>query len=121
MSCDLMKSVESSSLRTEHPCNFQVGDVIRVFESPGSRSFEGIVLRIRGSSTNTTFLVRKISFGAIGVERNFFYHSPLIEKIEMKVQNHVRRARIYYVRKLKGKAARMKRRKIDVSAQKEVK
>jgi len=69
--------------------------------------FQGVVIRKRGSGMSSTFTVRRISYG-VGVERTFHLHSPLIEKIEVVSHGKVRRARLYYLRKLTGKAARMK-------------
>ncbi|MBI4413980.1 MAG: 50S ribosomal protein L19, partial [candidate division NC10 bacterium] len=72
--------------------------------------FEGIVLRRREGGLRSTFTVRKVTYG-VGVERTFPLHSPMLEKIEMIRQGHVRRAKLYYLRELKGKAARIRERK----------
>lgn len=74
------------------------------------QAFEGTVIRYRKGTTNSTFMVRKISAGGIGVDRNFFVHSPMIEKVDVKVRGKVRKSRIYYIKKLKGKAARIESR-----------
>lgn len=74
------------------------------------QAFEGVVIRRRGGSLRSTFTVRKVSYG-VGVERTFPLHSPMIERIEVLREGRVRRARLYYLRKLTGKAARIKRKK----------
>ncbi len=71
------------------------------------QAFEGTVIRFRKGTTNSTFMVRKISAGGVGVDRNFFVHSPLIDHVDVKVRGKVRQSRIYYIKKLKGKAARI--------------
>ncbi len=91
---------------------FRVGDSVRVSikvvegDSERVQAFEGVVLLKRGSGIAENFTVRKISFG-VGVERTFPVHSPLIEKIEVVRSGKVRRSRLYYLRNLKGKAARL--------------
>lgn len=69
--------------------------------------FEGVIIRTRGGSSSASFTVRRVSYG-IGVERTFFIHSPLIEKVEILRRGKVRRSRLYYLRGLSGKAARLK-------------
>lgn len=107
----ILASVEKPYLSKKAP-SFRVGDTARIFvkviegESERIQPFEGIVLRRRGSGLSETFTIRKISFG-VGVERTFFLHSPKIEKIEILKSGRVRRARLYYLRKLSGKAARL--------------
>ena len=109
---DLINLVESSQLRDDL-LSFNVGDTVRVHlkvregDKERIQVFEGVVIAKRGSGTRATFTVRKISFG-IGVERIFPLHSKMIEKIEVKRKAKVRRAKLYYLRKLKGKAARLK-------------
>lgn len=110
---------ESKFLRKKTLPDFRAGDTVSVWvkipegtEKDGTpkfrlQSFEGTCLRYRKGTTNSTFLVRKISHGGVGVERNFFVHSPLIDRVEVKVHGKVRRSRIYYIKKLKGKAARI--------------
>lgn len=94
--------------------DFSSGDKIRVHikiiegEKKRIQIFEGIVIRKKKGSVRTTFIVRKVSFG-IGVERIFPLYSPNIEKIELVQRGRVRRSRIYYLRKLRGKAARIKK------------
>ncbi len=102
--------------RKEYP-NFKVGDTVRVHYriKEGDRErvqpFEGVVIRIRGSGADKTFTVRKESYG-VGIERIFPYYSPNIEKIEVVKIGKVRRARLYFLRELKGKEAQRKIREI---------
>ncbi|MCA6071258.1 MAG: 50S ribosomal protein L19 [Endomicrobium sp.] len=92
--------------------SFKSGDQIKVYfkivegENERTQVFEGVVIRVKGSGLSKTFTVRKISFG-IGVERIFPIHSPRIEKIEVVRRGKVRRAKLYYLRNLSGKAARI--------------
>jgi large subunit ribosomal protein L19 len=92
--------------------SFKSGDQIKVHfkvvegENERIQIFEGIVIRIKGSGLSETFTVRKISFG-IGIERIFPLHSPRIDKIEVVKRGKVRRAKLYYLRNLSGKAARI--------------
>ncbi len=98
--------------KTKKNPEFRVGDSVRVSikvvegDSERIQAFEGVVLLKRGSGIAESFTVRKISFG-VGVERTFPLHSPLIEKIEVVRSGKVRRSRLYYLRNLKGKAARL--------------
>lgn len=114
----ILSKVESVYLKKEIP-EFRSGDTLKVYvkvvegESERIQPFEGIVIRRKGSQISETFTVRKTSFG-IGVERTFPLHSPRIEKIEVVKSGHSRRARLYYLRKLSGKAARLKE-KEDIS------
>ena len=92
---------------------FRAGDTLKVHVNivEGNRSrvqmFQGVCIRIHGSGIGRTFTVRKISFG-VGVERTFPLHSPVIEKIEVASRGDVRRAKLYYLRNLRGKAAKIK-------------
>ena len=109
---DLVKHVESEFIK-EETTDFLPGDTVRihfkVIEGNKERIqlFEGVVIRRRGSGLGKSFTVRRVSYG-IGVERTFPLHSPKIEKIEVMRKGLVRRAKLYYLRKLKGKAARIK-------------
>lgn len=113
---DVISSVEASSLKAQMP-DFSPGDTVRVqvkvLEGDKERfqTFEGVVIRMRGNGLRRTFTVRKVTYG-VGVERIFPIHSPMIEKIECVRRGHVRRAKLYYLRKLKGKAARITERKL---------
>ncbi|HHO5998063.1 TPA: 50S ribosomal protein L19 [Staphylococcus aureus] len=107
----LIEAVTKSQLRTDLP-SFRPGDTLRVHVRiiEGTREriqvFEGIVIKRRGGGVSETFTVRKISSG-VGVERTFLLHTPKIEKIEVKRRGKVRRAKLYYLRSLRGKAARI--------------
>ena len=95
---------------------FRAGDTVKVHVKvvEGSRArvqiFQGVVIRIHGSGVGRTFTVRKISFG-VGVERTFPLHSPIFEEIEIVTRGDVRRAKLYYLRNLRGKAAKIKERR----------
>jgi large subunit ribosomal protein L19 len=112
---DLVRSVESEYVRPNRP-DFRSGDTVRVAVKvvEGTRErlqqFEGVVLRRRGGGTSETFTLRRLS-GNIGVERTFLLNSPRLEKIEVVRRGKVRRARLYYLRGLTGKAARIKERR----------
>ncbi|EOD8570797.1 50S ribosomal protein L19 [Staphylococcus aureus] len=107
----LIEAVTKSQLRTDLP-SFRPGDTLRVHVRiiEGTREriqvFEGVVIKRRGAGVSETFTVRKISSG-VGVERTFPLHTPKIEKIEVKRRGKVRRAKLYYLRSLRGKAARI--------------
>ncbi|CEZ61100.1 50S ribosomal protein L19 [Staphylococcus aureus] len=107
----LIEAVTKSQLRTDLP-SFRPGDTLRVHVCiiEGTREriqvFEGVVIKRRGGGVSETFTVRKISSG-VGVERTFPLHTPKIEKIEVKRRGKVRRAKLYYLRSLRGKAARI--------------
>jgi large subunit ribosomal protein L19 len=109
---NLVRLVTQDQLRTDIP-DFRPGDTLRVHVKvrEGQREriqvFEGIVIRRRGSGISETYTVRKISYG-VGVERTFPLHSPNVEKIEVVRRGRVRRAKLYYLRGLSGKAARIK-------------
>lgn len=95
---------------------FRVGDTVRVHQmiTEGNKDriqiFEGVVIRKSGSGSTATFTVRKVSYN-VGVERIFPIHSPRVQKVELKQQGRVRRARLYYLRGLSGKAAKIKQAK----------
>ncbi len=104
--------IEQKSMRMDIP-PFKAGDTLRVHvkiregEKQRIQVFQGFVLRRQGESSRETFTVRKVS-GGIGVERTFPLHSPMIDKIELVNRGRVRRAKLYYMRKLRGKAARIR-------------
>ncbi|PNH84769.1 50S ribosomal protein L19 [Arthrobacter sp. AFG20] len=108
----ILDSVDAASLRTDVP-EFRAGDTLKVhvniIEGKNSRVqvFQGFVLGRQGDGIRETFTVRKVSFG-VGVERTFPVHSPIIEKIEVVTKGDVRRAKLYYMRALRGKAAKIK-------------
>ena len=107
----ILDSVDAASLRSDIP-EFRVGDTVNVHVNivEGNRSrvqvFKGIVIRRSGESVRETFTVRKISF-QVGVERTFPVHSPVIEKIEVVTRGSVRRAKLYFLRDLRGKKAKI--------------
>jgi large subunit ribosomal protein L19 len=112
---NVLDDFDAQSIRSDIP-SFRPGDTVRVHVKvvEGNRSriqvFTGVVLRRQGGGVRETFTVRKISFG-VGVERTFPLHSPVIEKIEMESKGMVRRAKLYYLRDLRGKAAKIKERR----------
>jgi len=111
----LIQAVEEQHLRKDLP-PFRPGDTVKVqvkvVEGDKERlqAFEGICIRRRGGGLSATFTVRKVTYG-VGVERTFPLNSPTIDRIEILRQGIVRRAKLYYLRKLKGKAARIKERR----------
>ena len=117
----ILDSLDAASLRTDVP-QFRAGDTLKVhvniIEGKNSRVqvFQGFVLGRQGDGVRETFTVRKVSFG-VGVERTFPVHSPIIEKIEVVTKGDVRRAKLYYMRALRGKAAKIKEKR-DVSTAK---
>ncbi len=112
-------ALAAGSLRTDLP-PFRAGDTlkvhVRVVEGNRSRVqiFQGVCIRIHGSGIGRTFTVRKVSFG-VGVERTFPLHSPIFEKVEVVTRGDVRRAKLYYLRNLRGKAAKIKERRDPVA------
>ncbi len=112
----MLQQFEKEQMRVDMPV-FRPGDTVnvsvRIKEGDKERiqAFKGVVIKKRKGLANSTFTVRKISYG-IGVERVFPLHSPYIEKIEVVSRGRVRRSRLYYLRALKGKAARIKERRI---------
>ncbi|WP_330949026.1 50S ribosomal protein L19 [Virgibacillus sp. MG-45] len=111
----LIEAVTKDQLRTDHP-DFRPGDTVKVHVKvvEGTREriqvFEGVVIKRQNGGISETFTVRKISYG-VGVERTFPVHSPRIDKIEVSRRGIVRRAKLYYLRNLRGKAARIKERR----------
>jgi len=109
---DPIEMLEREQMRVDIP-PFKAGDTVKVYsrikegDKERIRVFEGVVIRKRKGTTGATFTVRKISYG-VGVEKIFPLHSPTIDKIEVISKGKVRRARLYYLRKLRGKAARLK-------------
>ncbi len=113
MSSELLRKIESKYLPKKEYPDFRVGYTVRVYykikegDKERIQPFEGVVIRIRGSGAGKTFTVRRESFG-VGIERTFPYYSPNIEKIEVVKIGKVRRAKLYYLRELKGKEAQRK-------------
>jgi large subunit ribosomal protein L19 len=108
----ILDSLDSASLRDDVPA-FRAGDTLKVHVKvvEGTRSrvqvFQGVVIRRSGGGVRESFTVRKVSFG-VGVERTFPLHTPIIDKIEVVTRGDVRRAKLYYLRTLRGKAAKIK-------------
>ena len=109
---EIIRSIEKAQLRTDLP-QFGIGDTVRVFVKvvEGSRerlqAFEGTVMAKRNGGIRETFTVRRVSYG-IGVERTFPLHSPRVDSITVTRRGKVRRAKLYYLRGLSGKAAKVK-------------
>ena len=114
-----LDSLDAGSLRDDIP-PFRAGDTlkvhVRVVEGTRSRVqlFQGVVIRRSGGGIRETFTVRKVSFG-VGVERTFPVHSPIIDKIEVVTRGDVRRAKLYYLRDLRGKKAKIKEKRETVA------
>jgi len=112
-----LQAIESAYMRSDMP-EFRAGDTVKVHvkvsegEKERIQIFQGVVIARRGSGTRESFTVRKIS-GGIGVERVFPLHSPIVDKIEVVRRGRVRRAKLYYLRELRGKAARIEERRDD--------
>ena len=109
---NVIDAIEAEQLRSDIP-SFRPGDTVRVHvkvvegEKERIQVFEGAVLRRSNGGNRETFTVRKVSYG-VGVERTFPIHSPRIDKVEVMTRGRVRRAKLYYLRDLSGKAARIK-------------
>jgi large subunit ribosomal protein L19 len=115
-----LDSIDAASMRTDLP-DFRPGDTVKVHVRvvEGNREriqvFQGVVIRRQGGGVRETFTVRKVSFG-VGVERTFPVHTPIVGKIELVTRGDVRRAKLYYLRSLKGKAAKIKEKRESVTA-----
>ena len=113
-----LDALDGESLRDDIP-NFRPGDTlkvhVRVVEGARSRIqvFQGVVIRRQGAGARETFTVRKVSFG-VGVERTFPVHTPVVDRIEIMTRGDVRRATLYYLRDLRGKAAKIKEKREGV-------
>jgi large subunit ribosomal protein L19 len=114
-----LDALDADSLRNDIP-EFRPGDTVKVHVRvvEGNRSriqvFQGVVIRRQGGGIRETFTVRKVSFG-VGVERTFPVHTPVVEKIEILTRGDVRRAKLYYLRELRGKAAKIKEKREPVT------
>ena len=112
---NVIAELGNATMRDDVPA-FRAGDTIKVHVKvvEGNRSriqiFQGVVIRVQGAGVGRTFTVRKVSFG-VGVERTFPLHSPIFEQIEIVTRGDVRRAKLYYLRNLRGKAAKIKERR----------
>ena len=109
---NVIDDLSAATKRDDVP-DFRAGDTVKVHVKvvEGNRSriqvFQGICIRVQGSGVGRTFTVRKVSFG-VGVERTFPLHTPIIDKIEVVTRGDVRRAKLYYLRNLRGKKAKIK-------------
>jgi len=109
---NILEIVEKEQMRGDIP-GFKTGDTVKVYvriiegQKQRIQAFEGIVIRKRSSTSRANFTVRKVSYG-VGVERTFPLHSPIIDRIEVITRGKVRRSRLYYLRNLTGKKARIK-------------
>jgi large subunit ribosomal protein L19 len=118
-----LDAVDAASLRTDLP-DFRAGDTVKVHVKvvEGNKTrvqvFQGVVIGISGSGIGETFTVRKISYGT-GVERKFPLHTPIIEKVELVMRGDVRRAKLYYLRDLRGKKAKIREKRDAVPAKSE--
>lgn len=109
----ILQAIEQRQLRKSQLPDFKVGDTVKVSvlikegEKERAQAFEGVVIKRTGAGARASFTVRKVSYG-VGVERVFPLHTPRIEKVEVISRGRVRRARLFYLRQLAGKAARIK-------------
>ena len=114
-----LDALDADSLRDDIP-DFRPGDTVKVHVRvvEGNRSriqvFQGVVIRRQGGGIRETFTVRKVSFG-VGVERTFPVHTPVVERIEIVTRGDVRRAKLYYLRELRGKAAKIKEKRETIA------
>ena len=114
---NVIDQIAAQSKRDDIP-QFRAGDTLKVHVNivEGNRSrvqlFQGVCIKVQGSGIGRTFTVRKVSFG-VGVERTFPIHTPIIDKIEVASRGDVRRAKLYYLRNLRGKAAKIKEKRDD--------
>ena len=112
----IISSLEEGMLRKD-VAGFRPGDPVKVHvkvkegEKERLQAFEGVVMRMRRGGLGSTFTVRKVTYG-VGVERTFPTHSPMIDRVEVIRRGQVRRAKLYYLRKLRGKAARIKEKRL---------
>jgi large subunit ribosomal protein L19 len=112
---EAVKQIEREMMRLDLP-DFLPGDTVKVHvkikegEKERIQVFQGVVISKRKGLSNASFTVRKVSYG-VGVERTFLLHSPIIDRVEIVTRGKVRRSKIYYLRNLRGKAARLKERR----------
>jgi large subunit ribosomal protein L19 len=115
-----LDAIDAASLRSDIPA-FRPGDTVKVHVRvvEGNRTrvqvFQGVVIRRHGGGVRETFTVRKVSFG-VGVERTFPVHSPIVDHLEVVTRGDVRRAKLYYLRDLRGKKAKIKERRDAITA-----
>ena len=114
---NVIDTLAASAKRDDIP-DFRAGDTLKVHVKVNRsrvQVFQGVCIRVQGSGIGRTFTVRKVSFG-VGVERTFPLHSPIFDKIEVVTRGDVRRAKLYYLRNLRGKAAKIKERRESTPA-----
>ena len=117
---EIVKQIDREFMRLDVP-DFQAGDTVKVHvrikegDKERLQAFQGVVISKKRGLANAAFTVRKVSYG-VGVERVFLLHSPSIDRVEVVTKGKVRRAKLYYLRKLRGKAARIKERREIASA-----
>jgi large subunit ribosomal protein L19 len=120
LAMNTLDALDAESIRTDIP-DFRAGDTLKVHARvvEGNRSriqiFQGVVIRRQGSGLRETFTVRKVSFG-VGVERTYPVHSPQLDRVEIVTRGDVRRAKLYYLRDLRGKKAKIKELREKVAA-----
>jgi large subunit ribosomal protein L19 len=113
---NVIEQLQREQMRMDLPA-FSAGDTVRVHvkiregDKERIQVFQGVVISKRKGGASATFTVRKVSYG-VGVERIFPFHSPIIDKVELVTHGRVRRAKIYYLRKLRGKAARIREKRM---------
>jgi len=118
MSMSVIEKIEQEQVQGKERTPFRSGDTVRVHvrlkegDKERIQVFEGVVLRIKRAGSNTSITVRKVSYG-VGVERIFPLYSPVVDKVEIKQRGMVRRSRLYYLRQLAGKAARIQEKRED--------
>ena len=111
---DLIESLNRQLERNSNIPELNPGDSVKVYvrivegQRERVQAFQGTIIRVRGSGVSTTFTVRRVAAHGIGVERTFLVHSPRVDRVEVLRRAHVRRARLYYLRDRKGKAARLR-------------
>ncbi len=111
---DLIESLNRQLERNSNIPELSPGDSVKVYvrivegQRERVQAFQGTIIRVRGSGVSTTFTVRRVAAHGIGVERTFLLHSPRVDRVEVLRRAHVRRARLYYLRDRKGKAARLR-------------
>jgi len=111
---DLIESLNRQLERNSNIPELSPGDSVKVYvrivegQRERVQAFQGTIIRVRGSGVSTTFTVRRVAAHGIGVERTFLVHSPRVDRVEVLRRAHVRRARLYYLRDRKGKAARLR-------------
>ncbi len=116
---NILDTITAEGLKKDVP-SFEIGDTVRVYvkikegDKTRTQAFDGIVIARKGAGANETFTVRHVAFG-VGVEKVFPVHSPHIEKVVVESHAHVRRAKLYFLRNLRGKSARLRTRSVEAA------